>query len=64
MIRVVSLAVALAACALPVSASAATVCADLVVVDANVRTLDAEQPRTSALATMPTCGRWPVIPPA
>ena len=50
--RVLPLAVALAACALPVSAAAATACADLLVVDANVRTLDADQPRASALATI------------
>ena len=50
--RILPLAAALAACALPISAFAATACADLVVADANVRTLDADQPRASALAVI------------
>lgn len=50
MIRILSLATALAcAAAAPAHASA---CADLVVIDADVRTLDPERPRASALATL------------
>src|SRR5690606_22360654 len=50
--RVLPLAAALVACVLPISAFAATACADLVVVDANIRTLDGDLPQAGALATL------------
>lgn len=49
--RILSLAAALA-CAAVAPAHAASICADLVVVDANVRTLDPDRPRATALATL------------
>ena len=50
--RILSFAAVLAAGVLPAGAFAAPACADLVVVDANIRTLDEAVPRASALATM------------
>src|SRR5690625_3653850 len=49
---ILPLAAVLAAGTFPVAALAAPACADLVVVDANIRTLDEDVPRASALATM------------
>src|SRR5690606_34338497 len=51
MIRTLILATALAAAAAPADA-VPVVCADLVVLDANIRTLDAGRPRASALAAL------------
>lgn len=50
--RILSLAAVLAAGTFPVAAMAAPACADLVVVDAHIRTLDEAVPQASALATM------------
>ena len=52
MIRTLSLASALACAAAAPAHAAPAVCADLVVLDANIRTLDAGQPEATALAAL------------
>ncbi|MFZ7095984.1 amidohydrolase [Luteimonas dalianensis] len=49
---ILSLAAVLTAGSLPAGALAAPVCADLLVVDADIRTLDEDMPRANALATI------------